>query len=255
MNISQILRYPIKSLSAQGVTRCHLTPGQGLPFDRHWALARPDGDAADNTAWHPKSHFLVQVREHELALFKTHFDDATQRLSFEAPGGLHGSGKLDTQPGRDAIATAVAKHLGLDEGPQNEGGTPILVEAREIGYFDTTKGPVSLLNMESVRALEKLLSRQLDPLRFRMNLLLEGLPAWSEMHWPGKRIKIGDTVLEITQITGRCKATHVNPDSGESDVKILHGLKEHFGHTQMGVYAEVVAGGDIKAGDQVTLLD
>lgn len=255
MNISQILRFPIKSLSGQGLTQCCLTPGQGLPFDRHWALARPDGDAADNAAWHPKSHFLVLVREHELALFKTHFDDATLRLNFDAPGGLHGSAKLDTQPGRDAIAAAVAKHLGLDVGPQNEGGTPILVEAQDIGYFDTTKGPISLLNMESVRALEKLLSRQLDPLRFRMNLVLEGVPAWAEMDWPVKRVKIGDTVLEFTQITGRCKATHVNPGSGELDVKILHALKEHFGHTQMGIYAEVVQGGDIKAGDALTFLD
>ncbi|HEY9078779.1 MOSC domain-containing protein [Magnetovibrio sp.] len=250
MHLAQILRYPVKSLSKEELRTCRLSPGQGLPFDRHWALARPDGDALNNPGWMPKSHFLVLVREHAMALAKSRFDEASGRFCFEAPNGLHAEGKLSTEDGRKAIASAMAKHLGLDQS-----GVPTLVEAQDIGYFDTTKGPISILNLESLRALEKLVSQTIDPVRFRMNLIVEGCEAWSETHWPGKRLKIGECVLEITENTGRCKATHVNPDTGELDVKILHALKEHYGHTQMGVYAVVVEGGAIKVGDTMSLVD
>lgn len=246
MHLDRILRYPVKSLSVEELTATTLTAGQGLPYDRHWALARPDGDAVNNTDWHPKSHFLVLVREYGLALIKSHFDDVTGRLSLTAPDGLHAEGKLDTEAGRQAIAEAVAKHLGL-----SEDGIPKLVEAQDIGYFDTTKGPVSLLNMESHRALEQAIGETLDPVRFRMNLLIEGVNAWAETLWPGKRVKIGDVILEITENTGRCKATHVNPDTGKLDQKVLHALKNNFGHTQMGVYAVVIEGGTIQAGDSL----
>lgn len=250
MRLSQILRYPVKSLSMEELSACVLTPGQGLPYDRHWALARPDGDAVNTPSWLPKSHFLVLAREHPMARVKSRFDEAAGRFCFEAPDGLHAEGKLSTAEGRNAIASAMAKHLGLDDGD-----VPTLVEAQDIGYFDTTKGPVSILNMESVRALEKLVGQKIDPVRFRMNLMVEGLDAWSETLWPGKRLRVGECVLEITESTGRCKATHVNPDTGELDIKVMHALKEHYGHTQMGVYAVVVEGGAIKAGDSMTLLD
>jgi len=61
--------------------------------------------------------------------------------------------------------------------------------------------------------------------------------------------------LEITEITGRCKATHVNPITGDRDIKVLHALKSYFGHTQMGVYAVVTKGGMIKSDATVTVLN
>ncbi len=248
MHLERILRYPVKSLSVEELAATELTPGQGLPFDRRWALARPGGDAIGNTGWHRKSNFLVLVREHELARLKSRFDEPQQTLHITGPDGFEKGGDLRTPEGRNAIAHGVAEHLGLDEST-----TPQLVEAEDIAYFDTTEGPVSLLNMNSHRALEDALGHTLDPVRFRMNFLIESLDAWTEMNWPGKRLKIGGAVLEITQITGRCKATHVNPETGELDARVLHTLKHHFGHTQMGVYAKVVTGGMVKTGDPLQL--
>jgi len=229
---------------------CRLSPGQGLPYDRHWALARPDGDALTTPGWLPKSHFLVLAKDHDLALVKSRLDEATGRFHLEAPGDLHAEGLMNTNEGRSAIAGAIAQPLGLDEH-----ATPTLVEAQDIGYFDTTKGPVSFLNMNSLRALEAVVGEKIDPVRFRMNLMVEDLDAWAETLWPGKRVTIGDCVLGISEDTGRCKATHVNPQTGSIDVKVMHALKEHFGHTNMGVYGIVEEGGPIHAGDPVQLLD
>lgn len=250
MKLSEIWRYPIKSLSGERLSKTVLNPGQGLPHDRRWALAIPGTDAATGQNWQPKSQFCVQVNIAKMAQLQCHFDDMTGRFFFEAPDGLHGEGMLTSPEGRAAIASGVAKHLGLARDQ-----TPILVEAKEIGYFDSLKGPVSLLNMNSHRALETAMGQTLDPQRFRMNFLIEGIEAWSESGWDGKRVQIGPAVLRITKQTGRCKATHVNPQTGEVDTKILHALKDNFAHTQMGVYAVVESGGPVRPDDPLTLLD
>lgn len=250
MKLHDIWRYPIKSLGGAPVQRTVLNPGQGLPQDRRWALARPGSDALSAGGWQPKAQFVVLARDHALAALQCRFDDMTGRFCFEGPDALHAEGNLMSLEGRAAIAGGVAKHLGL--APEQ---TPVLIEAREIGYFDTTKGPVSILNMASHRALEDALGQAIDPVRFRMNFWLEGADAWAETLWPGKRLKVGDAVLRVTEPTGRCKATHVNPSTGEADVKVMHALKEHFGHTQMGVYAVVESGGPVNAGDTIEIID
>jgi len=250
MKLHDIWRYPIKSLSGARLERTVLNPGQGLPQDRRWALALPGTDAAEGNGWRPKSQFVVLVRNHTLAALKCRFDDVTGRFCFESPEGLHAEGNLMSPEGRAAIAGGVAKHLGLDKAQ-----TPILVEAREIGHFDTTQGPISLLNLNSHRALEQVLGQSIDPVRFRMNFWIEGADAWAEALWPGRRLSIGPVVLRITEPTGRCTATHVNPLTGVADVKVMHALKEHFGHTQMGIYAQVESGGPVNTGDEIRLLD
>ncbi len=250
MKLEQIWRYPVKSLSGAALTRTVLNPGQGLPHDRRWALARAGSDALGDPGWHAKAHFLVLVREHGLAELNCHFEELTGRFSLKGPDGLHAEGNLLSDEGRAAIAGGIAKHLGLSTDE-----TPIMVQAQDIGYFDTTKGPVSILNMASHRALETALGQPLSHKRFRMNFLIEDAEAWAETQWAGKRVKIGKAVLRISQDTGRCKATHVNPQTGSIDVKVMHALKEHFGHTNMGVYAIVEEGGPVHAGDPVQLLD
>jgi len=251
MNLSEIWRYPVKSLTGSSLDRVVLNPDLGLPHDRRWALARPNGKAATDTEWHPKSQFYVMVRDYGLTELKCEFDDLSGLFSLERPNGLKASGNLASPEGRAEIEDAVAAHLGLSEDER-----PILKEAQKIGYFDTTEGPVSLLNMASLRALEDVIGQSIDPIRFRMNFQIEGAEPWCEKKWLGKRVRIGKTVvLHITENTGRCKATHINPATGELDMKILHALKHNFDHTNMGVYAKVIEGGLIRPGDEIEVLD
>lgn len=248
MKVAEIWRYPIKSLTGAPVERTVLNPGQGLPFDRRWALALPGSKAAQSPGWQPKKQFAVLVKEYGLAELKCAFDERTGRFSLHGPDGLHAEGNLMAPEGRTAIAAAVGKHLGLNDADQ-----PVMVEASEIGYFDSLKGPVSILNMASLNALEDALGQTVEPERFRMNFWIDGCEAWSEHDWMGKRLQIGQARLRVTKRTGRCKATHVNPATGALDVKILHGLKKHFGHTDMGIYAVVEDGGPVKAGDALVV--
>ena len=53
----------------------------------------------------------------------------------------------------------------------------------------------------------------------------------------------------------RCNATQVDPTTATRDVETVRLLRQHYGHLDMGVYAEVVSGGGVALGDQVGPVD
>ena len=249
MKLKEIWRYPVKSMTGHELNETVLNPGLGIPFDRRWALARTDGEALDDGQWASKKNFWVLVNEPRLAELQSHFDNATGRFCFRGPDGLHAEGNLATEEGRNAIAGGVSVHLGLSEDQR-----PSLLEAKSLGYVDSQLGAVSLLNLSSLAALESAVGREVDAERFRMNFLFEGAEPWVENDWVGKRVRIGNCVMKITKPTGRCKATHVNPETAEADLSVMEALKDNFGHTNLGVYAEVIDGGPIRTGDEIEVL-
>ena len=87
-----------------------------------------------------------------------------------------------------------------------------------------------------------------DPLRFRANVYFEGAPAWSEHDWIGSEISLGAVPLRVISPITRCAATQVNPVTAERDLDIVAALERAFGHINMGVYAEVVAAGEVAVG-------
>ena len=114
---------------------------------------------------------------------------------------------------------------------------------------------VSLINLASIRALEKQVAAKVDPVRFRGNFHFDGMPAWTERAWPGKRLAIGDAVIEVMEPINRCAATEVNPATAERDIRVLRGLNEGFSHVEMGVYAKVVSDGKVERGAILRELD
>ena len=53
--------------------------------------------------------------------------------------------------------------------------------------------------------------------------------------------------------TRRCAATEVNPATAERDAKPPKWLLEHYGHADLGIYAEVLEGGRVAVGDALEL--
>jgi hypothetical protein len=99
--------------------------------------------------------------------------------------------------------------------------------------------------------LERVARQPVDPRRFRGNILFDGLPAWAEFGWIGREIRIGTARLKVFERIQRCAATNVNPDTAERDMNIPLTLRKGFGHLDLGVYAEVIADGEVKPGDEV----
>ncbi len=132
-------------------------------------------------------------------------------------------------------------------------GAPQLLEAPGHMFSDVPEKCLSLINLASVTDLERVVGAAVDPSRFRANIYFEGAPAWSEFDWVGKEIEIGPARLRVTARIDRCAATDVNPQTALRDMNVVKALQRGFGHIDMGVYAEVIGGGEIATGDRITL--
>jgi uncharacterized protein len=253
-SIESIWRYPIKGLSPERLNAVTLTPGRCLPHDRRFALARADTEFDPaRPEWLPKTKFVMLMREERLAALRSRFDQASERLVIEHEGSVVFDARLDEPESRAALGRFIGTFLGLDTPPR-------LVEAAGHSFADARRKPnattgqyVSLINLASLAALEAAMKATLDPLRFRANLYFDGVPAWAEMDWIERQLAIGKARLRLVAPTTRCAATEVNPVTGARDQDTLGGLERGFGHTILGIYAEVVQGGDINEGDRLAI--
>ena len=244
--VKAIYRYPIKGLSPQALTRVDLQAGGAVPFDRVFALARPGApiDPAE-PKWAKKSLFLMLMLDDGLAELKTHLDVETQRLTVMQGNVQLLAAHLDDERDWPAIeAFFHARVPALREPPR-------LVRSRGGHFMDKPENLVSLINLATVRSLEEQWGYEIDPLRFRANLYIDGAKPWEEFDWVGSDIRLGETVFTVDRRNGRCGATNVNPVTGRRDLDIPGSLRAAFGHKDLGVYLTTRVGGGVKLGDAV----
>jgi uncharacterized protein YcbX len=245
MRVERIYRYPVKGLTAESMEAVQLTEGETLPHDRRFALAQ--GDAPFDEAspvWLQKRHFGCLMANARLALLRTGFDPRRSLLSIRPPDGPPLVADTRTEDGRAAIAAFLAAFLG----PEAR-GTPRFVEAPGHNFTDVAAKCVSIIGLSSLHALENAAGMRLDPIRFRANLYVSGGEPWAEFGLVGQEIQIGGARLRVFKRIVRCAATEVNPETGQRDAEPPRWLRERFGHADLGVYAEVLEGGRVAAGD------
>ncbi|GGF89146.1 molybdenum cofactor sulfurase [Azorhizobium oxalatiphilum] len=249
-----IHRYPVKGLSHEVLGEIALQPGTWFPGDRIHAIENgPSGFDAANPEYRPKTAFLVLMRDEQLAALDTRYDQATSTLTVAQDGRTLAEGDLSTPEGCAAIEAFFTAYMGDDA----NGPLKVLSSPEGHRFTDSLKaGFVSLLNLASVRDLETRMGTTVDPIRFRMNLLLDGWEAGSELEMAGRVIAIGETVrLQVLKRTVRCAATNVNPDTAQRDLNVVKGLAQAYGHADCGIYAKVLSGGTIRPGDAIRLAD
>jgi uncharacterized protein YcbX len=254
--ITGLYRYPVKGLSAQALPRTRLTQGETIPCDRLYAIENgPSGFDPGAPAYFPKQRFLMLMRNERLAALRTEFDDRTHTLSVTADGGETARGDLRTEEGRTAIERFFAAYCAdeLRGPPRILSGDGHTFSNMKPGhsFSDVAQKVVSIINLASVAAVENAVGAPVDPLRFRGNVYVTGWPAWHEFDFLGKQIGLGAARLKVVRRIKRCAATNVEPDTGIRDLDIPRSLTQTFGHADCGIYAEVVAGGEIAPGDAV----
>jgi uncharacterized protein YcbX len=247
--IAGIYRYPVKGLSPEQLPRVALEVGQTLPADRRYAIENgPSGFDPAEPKYFPKTRFLMLMRNERLAALHTRYDDASHTLAIRENGREAMRGDLGTAEGRAAIEQFFAASFATElKGP------PRLLSGNGHSFSDVAKKVVSIINLGSVQAIEDIAGQKVAPLRFRANLYVRGWPAWHEFDLLGQTIAIGDARLRVVKRIVRCAATNVDPDTAVRDLNIPHTLMRRFGHADCGVYAEVVTGGSIAAGDAIRI--
>ncbi len=246
--IKSIYRYPVKGLSAEELDQVNVQKDALFPYDRRFAIAHGSTEFPDGPKWLSKKHFVMLAKNPKLAQLTSKFDEDTETLTLFRNGKRVSRGKLTDLTGRMLLEQFLASFLEADVR-----GAPKIVENTSSAFTDIPDLQVSLINIESVKDLERVVRSSVDPMRFRGNLYIEGLKAWEESNWIGKEIKIGDTTLEIKSPIGRCSATNVNLDTADVDLNIPKSLQAGFGHRNMGVYASVKTNGVIKKNAPVTI--
>jgi len=247
--IARLHRYPVKGLSPEALTRAELSPGEALPNDRRFALhvGNVPFDPA-SPSWMPKTNFLMLMRDERLAKLRTHYDDASGVLTIQRDGKSVARGNLGEPHGRLVIEQFFSAFMGAELRRM-----PKLVEAPGHMFSDVAAKLVSIIGLGSVKDLERVTRSPVDPLRFRANVYLADTPAWTEFDWIGRTLTIGSTSLRAVKRIRRCAATNVDPTTAARDMNIPRSLQDAFGHTDCGIYAEVIAGGTISLGDPVSI--
>jgi uncharacterized protein len=248
MQVASLYRYPVKGLSPEALQGVELRAGETLPFDRAYAIENGPGRFDANAPRHlPKITFLMLMRDERLATLRSAFEDATETLTISRDGKQVARGQLTTPLGRQLIEQFVGAYMKAELR-----GAPKIVSAPGHSFSDMAAKCIHIVNLATVREVERAVGRPIDPLRFRANLYLDGLEPWSEFTWLNREIGIGPTRLTVFARTQRCEATNVDPATGARDMAIPAHLMRTWGHQDLGIYAKVMSGGQIDVGAPVT---
>ncbi|MFI4963854.1 MAG: MOSC domain-containing protein [Caulobacterales bacterium] len=248
-HIAAIFRHPVKGFTPEALEAVQLAPGEGFPHDRIWAVENgPSGFDPAAPAFTPKQKFTVLAHIPKVAAARTRYDAASGVLHATGPDGRAFAGRLGDEAGKQAFAAWLSEWLAEDlrgplrvvEGPANH------------RFTDHPQGQVSIVNLASVRDLGRRMGAELDPLRFRANLYVDGWPPWAENGWTDQAMMLGWARARVFKPIVRCLATHVDPVTAQRDLDVTKALFDNFGDMHCGVYVRVTSAGAVGLGDAAT---
>ncbi len=284
--IAEIRRYPVKSMDGEVLAATPLG-ARGLPGDRAWAvrdevqggirgakkipalmrlsavypsppaaegsspalITFPDGSTCATTDPDVNAR-LSRALDHAVSLWPLVPPDDREHYRRGAP--THGDFEQEMR--------ATFARLPDEPLPDLTVFPPELFELESpVGtYFDAF--PLLLM---STRALATMAERhpasRFDVRRFRPNLVLDvagddATGGFPETAWAGRRLRVGDAVLQVTVACPRCVMTTHGFADLPKDPGIMRALVKETGG-QLGVYAAVEVPGTVRRGDTAVLLD
>jgi uncharacterized protein len=226
--IVALWRYPVKSMAAEALTEGEVY-WHGLSGDRRWAFVRA-GVERSGFPW-------LTIRERpDMHHYRPRF------LEPERPNDSRTVVLTPSGAELDVVDPALAAELGH--------GARVIKQNR--GAFDTM--PLSLISTCSVAAIGGLVGRELDPLRFRPNFLVEpadGAP-FAEEGWVGSVLQVGEALMRVDRQDERCAVVNVDPATAERDPAVLTAIGRER-RACLGVYGSAVRPGRVAVGDPVVL--
>ena len=256
MPLATVVRFnvtPVKSTALHHPNAIDLQR-DGAVGDRRFLFARPDGTRLHGISKAPLMPIMSMwsVADERLAM---RFTDGSSVEGSALPVGERVDIKLfdRTVPARaiDPVFTEAIRHVVDDETL-----TLFRVEGPE---FAGGAHRASILSLASVADVgSKGGDANLDPRRFRMLVEVDGIEAYAEDGWQGRRLRLGDAVIHVGPRIQRCVMTNLAPDTGANDFDTLKVLAQHRmvgTELLLGVYGDVEQPGRIEVGDTAGFVD
>jgi uncharacterized protein len=224
--VAALWRYPVKSMAAEPLEEVEVA-WAGFAGDRRWAFVR-SGIERSGFPW-------MTIRQRS--------NMGEYRPSFVDPFRPDDSRTVVSTPTGDELEV-------VDPALAAELGEGVRVIKQDRGVFDAM--PLSLISTQSVAALGALVGSELDPLRFRPNLLIEASEPYEEETWVGSVVRVGGMAMRVDQQDERCAIVTVDPVTSERNPAVLRTIAQQR-DTCMGVYGSTVTPGRVAVGDPVVL--
>ena len=158
--------------------------------------------------------------------------------------GLHGRSGAEGEPLIDGEPWTSERALAAVRAAAGPGAELVRYDGRErfdvLPLLVATDGAIAELGV--------------DHRRLRPNIVVSGVEGRTERRWPGQRLRIGGAVIAVAKLRSRCVMTTFDPDTLEQDVGVLRRIATEFGG-RIALDCDVVLGGWIRVGDEVTLVD
>ena len=251
--VTSIAYAPVKGLALSHVEEVELEL-TGVRDNRRFHLVTEDGRLVNGKV----AGTLVQVAA-------TADRDGT-RLSLRFPGGatLDGDVVLGEPVETSFYGRPVAGRLvggAFSEAIASFAGRPLrLVRVNEPGA-GSDRGVGASVSVVSSGTLDTLAreagEESIDGRRFRMLFGIEGVEPHAEDGWVGRRVAVGDAVVRLQALVGRCAVTTHDPDTGLPDLdtlRILRGYRSEVESEEplpIGVWGGVEQPGRVRVGDPV----
>lgn len=213
MHVEELWRYPVKSLRGESLSEALITPA-GIEGDRLVHAVRTNGRV-----------FTARTHSRMLGL----------------RGGLDGDGV----PTIDGVRWDDPRALAAVRAVTEPDAELVHYDGTGPARFDVL--PLSVATDGGVAAVG------VDRRRFRANVYLAGVEGLAERDWPGFALRIGEAVVGVRQVRGRCVMTTFDPDTLEQDIGVLQKIYfELDGRTALDCH--VVEPGRVRVGDEAELL-
>src|SRR3954465_3431729 len=209
MHVAELWRYPVKSLRGESLAETLIT-AEGIEGDRLLHARRSSGR-------------VFTARTHSKLL------------------GLQGGLGADGVPTIDGVRWDEAAALAAVRAVTEPDAELIYYDGTGPERFDVL--PMSVATDGGVAAVG------VDRRRFRPNVYLSGVEGLAEPEWVGRELHLGDAVLGVRQVRGRCVMTTFDPDTLEQDISVLQKIYfELDGRTALDCF--VIRPGVVRVGDE-----
>ncbi len=236
--IKNIYRYPIKSMAGECLTAA--TFGwNGIEGDRRFAFRRIDDAGGFPFLTAGRFPSLLQYQPICKATLPDGHDEATHVINPQ--GNIL---ELRSDALRQEISEASRTNVEL-------------FQLRH-GIFD--EAMLSLINLATIDEIGRMAGQELDPRRFRPNILLQPTSSrpFQEDEWVGKIIAFGKTehcpAMSVMQRDERCSMINFDPETALSNPQIFKTVVR-VRQNYAGIYGSTLRSGLVSEGDRAYLIE